>query len=62
MKKNPSGSCESCENYIYDDETEQYYCMINLDEDEYGRFLSAATFECPYYRLCDDYKIVEKQN
>ena len=62
MKEKSAANCESCENYIFDDVSEQYYCMVNLDEDEYGRFMSASFFDCPFYRLSDDYKIVAKQN
>lgn len=36
--------------------------MVNLDEDEMQRFLSYSNFDCPYYSLDDEYKIVRKQN
>ena len=58
MKNN----CELCMNYVYDDEYEDYMCLINLDEDEYARFVSGAGKECPYFRFGDDYTIVRKQN
>ena len=35
-------SCDYCANFVYDEDSESYYCDINLDEDEYYR-LSAAT-------------------
>ena len=28
-------SCDYCANYVYDEESESYYCDVNLDEDEY---------------------------
>lgn len=31
-------SCDYCANYVYDEESESYYCDVNLDEDEYYRF------------------------
>ena len=43
-----AASCEFCSNYVYDDDEEEYYCDVNLDEDE-------------YYRSNDDYKIVRHQ-
>ena len=43
-------SCEFCANYTYDEECDEYYCDINLDEDEYYRFVSSDYKECPYYR------------
>ena len=27
-------SCEYCANYTYDEECDEYYCDVNLDEDE----------------------------
>ncbi|MBQ1262605.1 MAG: hypothetical protein IIY01_06710 [Clostridia bacterium] len=43
--------CDMCQNYCYDEEFEEYYCDINLDEDEYLRFLSTVTeTKCPYFK------------
>jgi len=60
--KTKNSSCESCANYMYDDETETYYCNMNLDEDEMARFLSFGVRDCPYYDFYDEYAIVRKQN
>ncbi len=62
MEKKISGSCEYCFNYVFDDEMGCYVCDVNLDEDEMYKFLSGSFFNCPYFRLDDDYKIVRKQN
>lgn len=56
------GKCESCVNYFFDDDYECYVCLVNLDEDEMGKFLSGNFNECPYYQLDDEYSIVRKQN
>lgn len=53
--------CESCGNYVLDEESEEYVCEANLDEDEMCRFLSDRRFQCPYYQQDDEYKIVRKQ-
>lgn len=58
MKSN----CDVCMNYYYDDEYECYTCAMNLDEDEYFRFISSDNKNCPYFRMGDDYTIVRKQN
>ena len=29
-----AAGCDYCANYVYDDETDTYYCDVNLDEDE----------------------------
>ena len=54
--------CEECENYIYDEESDEYYCEMssNMDEDEYLSFLGGG--RCPFYRYADEYRIVRKQN
>ena len=54
-------SCDYCANYVYDEESESYYCDVNLDEDEYYRFISTEYKECPYYRNGDEYRVVRHQ-
>ena len=54
-------SCDSCTYYIYDAEYDTYFCDINLDEDEMARFLQDKFYNCPYYQLGDEYRIVRKQ-
>jgi hypothetical protein len=51
--------CDSCANYQYDEEADEYICGMDLDEDEVYRFYSSA--ECPYYRLDDEYAVVRHQ-
>ena len=53
--------CESCAYFIYDEEYEQDVCSINLDEDEFVRFLSDPQYRCPYYKYYDEYKMVRRQ-
>ena len=53
--------CDSCVNYIYDEEDECYYCLVNLDEDEMYRFLTGTQRSCPYYQLDDEYGVVRRQ-
>jgi hypothetical protein len=55
-------NCESCINYVYDEEYDCYVCQMNLDEDDMVRFLSYTTFQCPHFQFNDEYKIVRKQN
>ena len=54
-------NCESCMNYEYDEEYEYYVCSKNLDEDEMARFMEDRFYDCPYYRLGDEYAIVRHQ-
>ena len=55
------GSCESCLYYHYDEEYECYVCGMNLDEDEMYHFISDTYYDCPHYRLGDEYSIVRRQ-
>ena len=54
--------CEDCEHYDYDEVTDTYECNVNLDEDEYEKYVSGRIKSCPYYRHYDEYKLVRKQN
>ena len=54
-------NCESCFNYIYDEDYDCYECQINLDEDDMVRFLRNADFCCPHFQFNNEYKIVNKQ-
>ncbi len=56
-----STSCDTCVYNVYDDEMECYMCQVNMDEDEMCRFLSSSDYNCPYYRLDDDYFLARKQ-
>ena len=56
-----ASNCESCVNYVYDDDYGYYLCEADLDEDEMAAFLSNQRFVCPYYQTDDEYKIVRKQ-
>ena len=61
MKAKTKSSCECCSNYVYDEEFGYYECEVNLDEDEMVRFLQDKFYNCPYFQLEDEYKIVRKQ-
>lgn len=60
-KKQPVGTCEQCNNYVYDDDYECYTCDMDLDEDEMAKFLADEFRDCPYYQSGDEYLIVRKQ-
>ena len=53
--------CETCRNYVYDEDYEYYVCDMDLDEDEMVRFVQGDFRECPYYQLDNEYLIVRKQ-
>ena len=53
--------CDTCANYCYDEEYEEYICDANMDEDDLVRFLGNQKNGCPYYRNGDEYQVVRKQ-
>ena len=53
--------CETCWHYDYDEEYEEYYCMMDLDEDEVYHIMTSAKQRCPYYRQGDDYYWARRQ-
>lgn len=55
-------NCDYCVNNAYNEEYECYECVINLDEDELYRYMQGQFRHCPYFRMGDEYKIVQKQN
>lgn len=54
-------SCDTCSNYIYDEDYDCYECDVSMDEDEMARFLSQTRLECPYYRSDNEYEVVKHQ-
>ena len=54
--------CDICVHYEYDDDAGAVICTVNLDEDEYERYLSGSYRNCPYYQPFDEYKVVRRQN
>lgn len=55
-------NCENCTYYVYDEDYEEYICYVDMDEDEMMRFMQSPSYECPYFRLYDEYGTVRKQN
>ena len=53
--------CETCWHYDYDEEYDEYYCMMDLDEDEFYRFVASQNAHCPLYRQGDDYTLARRQ-
>ena len=54
--------CDYCQYNSFDEESEEYYCSVDLDEDDIERFFSGNDKECSYYKPYDEYKLVQKQN
>ena len=58
MKKDKVSQCEICVYYDADEDS----CTINLDEDDMAKYMGDSFYNCSYFSLYDEYKIVRKQN
>ena len=57
--------CDSCKYNAFDEETEEAFCDLQLDEDEFAAFLARQNEGKPCRYFCpepDEYGIVRKQN
>ena len=34
--------CDTCNNYEWDEDTQEYFCAADMDEDDYGRLMQAS--------------------
>ena len=50
--------CEECAYFGYDEEIDEYYCSVNLDEDDMARFLSHKHKRCPYFKDGDEFSFI----
>ena len=57
-----TNECEYCAYYSYDEEDEEYYCDVYMDEDDMARMSMKQYKSCPYYKNGDEYAVVRKQN
>lgn len=56
-----STQCETCWYYDYDEEYDEYYCMMDMDEDEYGHTALSPSSQCIHYREGNDYTLARRQ-
>lgn len=58
---NKANQCEYCLYFGYDEEYEESYCTMNIDQDEFEKLIYSRESSCPYFRMGDEYTIVKKQ-
>ena len=58
MKAN---QCDYCLYLDEDPETGEFYCSMNMDQDELEKLRFDSHNSCQYFRMGDDYTIVKKQ-
>lgn len=57
--------CDKCRYNVFDEESEEYFCDLRLDEDEYARLIEETQSgkSCRWFIPdSDEYSIVRKQN
>lgn len=54
-------NCDTCAFNVYDDDEDGYICDVDMDEDDYARFLTSKYYTCPFYRNGDEYAVVRHQ-
>jgi len=54
-------NCDFCAYNEYDEEDEEYYCSVDMDEDDYARFMMSDYRECPFFKNGDEYLVVRHQ-
>lgn len=54
--------CEMCSNYVYDDETDEWDCSADIDEDDMAHMWGSRRRACPYWHSNDDYRMVQHQS
>lgn len=54
-------SCDFCAYNEYDEQDEEYYCSVNMDEDDMARFIQSSYKSCPYFKSGDEYQVVRHQ-
>jgi len=62
-KKKAVSCCDICMYYSYDDEYGCYSCEAEyeMDEDDIWQLMDSPRRSCPFFRMGDEYKIVNKQ-
>ena len=53
--------CDECAYFEYDEEDEEYYCSVDMDEDDFGRVMQSRYKSCPYFRDGNEYRVVKHQ-
>ena len=53
--------CDTCLYYEYDEEFDDYYCSMDMDEDDFARIMQDPHNRCPFWRDGDEYKTVRRQ-
>ena len=54
-------NCEDCTFYTYDEMDDEWYCTVNMEEDDYAHLIQGHYRQCPYYRHEDEYEVVRHQ-
>lgn len=54
-------ACDYCNNLVYDEDEEDYFCDMDLDEDDMVRLATSGYKSCPFFQSNDEYLVVRHQ-
>lgn len=58
---NKENQCEYCLYLAYDEELDEHYCSVSIDQDDLEKYEYNRRSSCQYFRMGNDYTIVKKQ-
>ena len=53
--------CDFCMFYEYDEEMDEHFCGIHIDQDDLEKLMYHRRTSCTSFRMGDEYTIVKKQ-
>ena len=54
-------SCDYCAYNEYDEVADEYFCSVNMEEDDMAKFVQSSYKNCPFFKSGDEYKVVRHQ-
>ncbi len=48
-----------CSNYVYDEEYEEYACVVSMDEDDLAMLMQFKKATCPYFHMVTNISLQE---
>ena len=55
------GTCDTCAYLEYDEEDEEYYCSVDMDEDDAASLAMGQYKDCHFWQNGDEYRVVRHQ-
>lgn len=55
--------CDNCNNFVWDEDAQEYYCTADLDDDDVARLMQedGRRSQCPFWESDNEYEVVRHQ-